>query len=307
MSIWHRSGVYIGFLLLAALVALALIHDQPNLSVREHGQTLHYTSGGTGSAIATAGFNLADVQYVSQLNALPLGMKGLVWLGERAGNTSAFRAKVDAFIGNPRLFGFYLCDEPEPTGRWSPIATPASNLKAEVDYIKSKIPTAKTFIVLMNLGSNASPSFMNPLDPTHGAYNPATTGIDLYGLGYYAYRTETAPDLTLNDRFVAAAMGSGIPLAQLVPIYQAFGGGNWTNSGGGKYVMPSPTQMQAMLDHWKVLCPNPAFDYAYKWGTQNGDMGLESAPTLQVVFKTFNAAAADESRTSHATLVASWH
>jgi serralysin len=70
--------------------------------------TLHYASGGSAAEIATAGFNLADVQYVSQVNALPDGMKGLVYLGEHDGVTSSFIDKVTPFIGNPDVFGFYL-------------------------------------------------------------------------------------------------------------------------------------------------------------------------------------------------------
>lgn len=248
--------------------------------------TLHYASGGSGQAIATAGFNLADVSYVSALNELPAGMKGLVYLGERTGVTDAFKAKVAPFIGNPRVFGFYICDEPDIR-----VTSPAL-LKAESDYIHANVPGAKTFMVLNNMGSNASPSFMNPLIPGQ-SYNPASTGIDYFGMGYYPIRSEmTVPDYTLINKLVAAAVASGIPLAQLVPIYQAFGGGNWTNSGGGKYVMPTATQMQIMLDRWKGLCPNPAFDYCYKWGTQNGDTALESSPTLQAVFKAFNAGVA---------------
>ena len=81
--------------------------------------TLHYTSGsgGLGTAIAADGFNLVDVQSVDQLNALPAGSKGLVWLDEYSGTTSSFIQKVTPFIGNPNLFGFFLVDEPDPTGK----------------------------------------------------------------------------------------------------------------------------------------------------------------------------------------------
>ena len=62
--------------------------------------TLHYASGGSASQVATAGFNLVDVSSVDELNALPAGTKGLVWLDEANGATSSFIQKVTPFIGN---------------------------------------------------------------------------------------------------------------------------------------------------------------------------------------------------------------
>ncbi|MER8640178.1 calcium-binding protein [Mesorhizobium sp. M1365] len=85
-------------------------------------------------------------------------------------------------------------------------------------------------------------------------------------------------------------MKSGIPISNIVPVYQAFGGGNWETSDGGRQVMPTAEQMQIMIDHWAKLVPSPAFDYTYKWGTQNGDTALESSPELQAVFREHNLA-----------------
>lgn len=113
--------------------------------------TLHYCSGGPGTAIATAGFNLADVSYASALNELPAGMLGLVYLGEKSGATDTFKAKVNQFKGSPKLFGFYLCDEPDIR-----VTSPAL-LKAESDYIHATIPGAKTFMVIDNQGSAKLP------------------------------------------------------------------------------------------------------------------------------------------------------
>ena len=49
-----------------------------------------------------------------------------------------------------------------------------------------------------------------------------------------------------------------------------------------------------MIDHWADLVPNPAFDYAYAWGSQNGDTALENLPgTAEQVFLAHN--------TSHGT------
>lgn len=245
--------------------------------------TLHYTSGsgGLGTNIATAGFNLADVQSVDQLNALPAGMEGLVWLNDVNGATSSFIQQVTPFIGNPKLFGFFLVDEPDPTGKWGTYAS-AANLMAESDWIHNNVPGAKTFITMMNMGSSANPDFSN-------TYNPANTHIDYYGLDPYPVRTGTATiDYNMIDRTVAAAVASGIPVSQIVPVYQTFGGGTWTTDTGGQYVMPTPSQEQIMMDHWAALDPSPAFDYAYAWGSQQGDTALGSDPTLQAFFLQHN-------------------
>ncbi|TGV32556.1 hypothetical protein EN785_35040, partial [Mesorhizobium sp. M8A.F.Ca.ET.142.01.1.1] len=124
---------------------------------------------------AAAGFDLADVQSIEQLNALPAGMKGLIWLNESSGVTPGFIARVKPFIGNPRLFGFRLCDEPDITGKYHSPAVSPEALKAEAEWIRVNVPDAVTFITLMDMGSFEAPTFMN-------TFTPANTGIDLFGL-----------------------------------------------------------------------------------------------------------------------------
>jgi len=232
-------------------------------------------------APARAGFNLADLSGVSTLNALPSGVKGLVWLGLCNGADSTFINAVKPFVGNPKLFGFYLMDEPDPTGQWNPLC-PAANLLAESDWIHANVPGAKTFIALMNFGSTKSPTYAN-------TYNPGNSHIDLYGLDPYPCRSELGGcDYNRITVAVAAAEAAGIPVASLVPVYQAFGGGNWADDGGGYYLLPTASQEQQILATWAALVPTPVFDYAYSWGTQNSDQALESSTDLQAVFAAHN-------------------
>jgi len=247
--------------------------------------TLHYAAGGGldsqgNFAPAEAGFNLADVQYVDQVNALPDGVQGLVWLDQYQGVTQDFIDQVTPFLNNPKVFGFYLVDEPDLTGEWGPQADPA-DLKAESDWIHAH-SDAKTFTVLMNTGSSDDPNYMN-------SYNQENTHIDYFGLDWYPVWTDR-PDVDLStiDKYVAAAEQAGIPLESIVPVYQAFGGGGWSTETGSQVAVPSAEQAQAMIDHWADLVPNPAFDYAYAWGSQNGDTALEDLPELQQVFLAHN-------------------
>jgi hypothetical protein len=275
--------------ILCVSALLILLIDQPKLSAEENGITLHYTSGGSAAAIAAAGFNLADVQYVEQLNALPPGMKGLIWLDEASGVTPRFIAKVKPFIGNPKLFGFRLCDEPDITGKYhSPAVSPAA-LKAEADWIRANVPGAVTFVTLMDMGSFEAPHFMN-------TFNPANTGIDFFGLDPYPVRGKVF-DLDFIDRTVEAAVAAGIPLNKIVPVFQAFGGGNWRTYTGGVrdvYKLPTPDQANQIFARWATYAPNPVFDFAYAWGSQNGDTKLGSsspeALSLRATFKAHNTA-----------------
>ncbi|MCW2275181.1 hypothetical protein GJ654_14250 [Rhodoblastus acidophilus] len=222
-------------------------------------------------APGSAGFNLADVGSADELNALPSGVKGLVYLGMTDGVTAAFKAAVDACKGNPNLYGFYMVDEPGAS------ATTAANLKAEVAYIKANIPGAITYMTEQNLSSETNPSFY---------YTPANTGIDLYGLDPYPVQTNVPNNLDYNiiPLAVAAAQKAGIPLASIVPVYQAFGGGGYDT-----YILPTPEQAQQILATWASVTPNPAFDFAYSWGTQNGDTALATDPSLLAVFAAHNA------------------
>lgn len=252
--------------------------------------TLHYTAGNNFNAQgayapAAAGFNLADVSSVDQLNALPAGVLGMVYLDQGDGVTQSFIDAVKPYIGNPKVYGFYLKDEPDPTGQYNTLVT-AENLKAESDYIHANVPGAKTFITMMNMGPSDDPTFAD-------TYNPANTHIDLFGIDPYPVRSGTSTvDYGMIDKAVAAAESAGIPTSQIVPVFQTFGGGNWVNDEGGRYVMPTAEQAQSMLAHWSALVPNPAFDYAYSWGSQNGDTALESSPELQSIFLQHNTASA---------------
>lgn len=229
------------------------------------------------------GFNLADVSTVKELEALPAGVKGLVWIGRCGGVDAPFLKSVRPYVGNPNLFGFYLMDDPDPTGRYFPRCA-ADSLKAESDWIHVNVPAAKTFIVLMNTGSVRTPSF-------DGSYNPISSCIDLFGFSPYPCRTGLEHcDFDMIDRYVAAAEASGIPREKMVPVYQAFGAGDWADDRGARYVLPTVEQEREILARWGALVPKAVFDYAYSWGSQRGDVALHSSFDLQTLFSSHNRA-----------------
>jgi hypothetical protein len=72
-------------------------------------------------------------------------------------------------------------------------------------------------------------------------------------------------------------------------VYQTFGGGGYYDDADGQWVLPTAAQERQILADWAAVIPHPAFDYAYSWGSQNGDMALDQSPALQDVFAGKNA------------------
>jgi hypothetical protein len=273
----------------AALVVAGCSSGPPPVHVTPWPATsLHYTPNGnfgqTGQYLPrTDGFNLADVKVYqkSYLAYLPAGVKALVYLQDCGGATGSFQNQVKPFIGSSQVWGFYLMDEPDPK------SCPAAHLKAESDWIHANDPGAKTFIVEQNLSASYHPRYA-------GDYTPGNSNIDYYGLDPYPCRNDTYP-VTLNGcnyRYITMAVTAaekvGIPQADIVPVYQAFGGGNYPDDGGGGYILPTAAQEQQLLADWAALVPHPKFDYTYSWGPQEGDNALSQSPALRAVFTSKN-------------------
>lgn len=263
-SRYHRPLVHA---LVASLSVLAA-----SSSMADPITAWHYAANGNFANGAydpgALGFNLADVESRSQLDALPRGVKALVYLGLTNGADASFQAIVNAYKGNPNLFGFYLADEPN--------AGLEANLKAEADWIHANVPGAKTFMVEQNVSSLANPVYV---------YTPANTNIDLFGIDGYPVRTDVPGglDYSIIPRDVSAAEAAGVPQQDIVPVYQAFGGGGYL-----PFIAPTSSQEQQILSIWGSLVPNPAFDYAYSWGAQAGDTAISNDPGLQAVFAAHN-------------------
>jgi hypothetical protein len=228
------------------------------------------------------GFNLADVGATWELAYLPAGVKALVWLGDCGGASASFQGQVQPYIGSSQVWGFYLMDEPDPS------SCPAADLKAESDWIHANDRGAKTFIIEENQSASYHPSYA-------GGYTLVNSDIDYFGLDPYPCRDDTHPVALDGCAYsyitlaVAAAEQAGIPQPDIVPVFQAFGGGTESDDGGGYWIVPTAAEEQQILATWAGLVPDPVFDYAYSWGTQFGDTALSDAPaSLQEVFAVHN-------------------
>ena len=224
---------------------------------------LHYTAGANtanGSYNAAGdpgsdGFNLADVSSVAEADAMPDGVKSLIYLGDTSGLTASFESTVNAAATDPNVYGFYVADEPADSA--------IANLASEDAYIALHAPGKMSFIVAENDTSPQSPTY---------AITPENTGADLIGLDPYPVRAQFTGgmDLGVIDAAVAEAERVGWSQSQIVPVYQAFGGG----AAYASWTLPTASQAQQSLAEWAKLTPTPAFDYTYAWGSQEGDSSL---------------------------------
>lgn len=216
----------------------------------------------------SVGFNLADVGSAAAADALPAGVRGLIYTG--LGFDAAFQATVLAAANDPKVYGFYVADD--ATG------SQAATIKAEDDFIHANAPGKVAFVDVQNDGSS-------PQSPVY-SITPQNTDADLVGFNAYPIRPQFpgGEDLNVIDAAFQEAQIVGWDASQIVPVYQAFGGGDYAS-----WTLPTADQERQILAEWGKLTPNPAFDYAYSWGQQSGDSALANSPDLQAVFAQHNA------------------
>jgi hypothetical protein len=244
---------------------------------------LHYAPNGNFGCSGQPGgwcpyaeaFNLGDVSSKSELDSLPSGVQGLVYVGTCKGANSTFKSTVNAFTTDAKLWGFYLTDEPYPS------SCPPANLKAESDYVHATIPAAKTFIIMVNLSASSTPRY------TPG-YTPANSGLDLVGLDPYPCRMKSGCHYAWIARAVSAAEAAGWPAAQLVPVYQAFGGGSYISDTGDHYRVPDTAQENTIINTWDSNLPCPVFEFAYSFGQQESDTAITNDAELQTLYQQHN-------------------
>ncbi len=260
--------------------------------------TLHFIAnvGDQITEVKALGFNLIDTGAdPGTVNALPTGVRALVWLGSldnhdcgNPGYTFAqFMAAVDRLVGNPKVFGYFLADEPHPKD----CPGTASDLRERADYIHSHDPTHRSFVVVLD-GSNQCGGTYGC---EYSALAPAKTHVDLIGLDPYPCNTgNTATGCSYGniDATVKRAEGNGIPAHDIVPVFQVFG---QSCANSAYYRLPKVNELRTMLSHWKALVPRPAFDYSYGWERQDSACpsladanGSAGNPDLQAVIAQHN-------------------
>lgn len=271
------------------------------------GSTLHYTANiGSDQATAAAlGFNLFDIGPTkASIDALPAGVKAVVWVGNLdnapvgsscpapALSVSQFQAAVDALKNDPKVFAYYLSDEPHPVV----CPSAASDIKIRADYIHANAPTQKSFIVVLD-GSNVC---SGNLGCEYAALAPSKTDVDYIGLDPYPCHyasdgvTVVPCDVSSITTKVQLAISKGIPVSAIVPTFQTFGQAGRSDGKQVYYRLPTTTELTDMINAWHNLVPNPVFDYAYSYGVQcsasscPASQAIANEPTLQTLIKAHN-------------------
>ncbi|WP_433337723.1 hypothetical protein [Spirillospora sp. CA-294931] len=232
---------------------------------------------------AALGFDLFDVgPDESAINALPAGAQALVWAGnstcgdfQLSGDT--FATAVRRLARNPRVYGWYLSDEPDPR-RCPGIA---GKIRERADLIHRHAPGQKAFGILT--------------DWPMKALRPSETHLDVIGLDPYPCRArKPGCDLNTINAMVGQATEAGFDKSKIVPVFQTFG--QSCTGAAENWRLPTAGQLKAILNRWDDVLPRPAFDVSYSWGNQpqwscptlaDAD-GTRGRPDLQAVMKAHN-------------------
>jgi hypothetical protein len=231
------------------------------------------------------GYDLVDVHPDSaSIAGVPDGMRALMWVGNFQCEDFAlpfdeFAEAVRRLKGHPKVYGWYLSDEPNP--RECPRI--ADEIKRRADLIDREAPGQVAFISLTDF----------PMAPV----TPKRVNADLVGLDPYPCKgsSSTRPrcDIGAIDRMVRMADKAGIPRDVVVPVFQTFGQG--CSRGDRQYWLPTEDQMRQILKRWDRLVPDPPMDIAYSWGHQSewacptlADASGGEHPDLQSIMRARN-------------------
>ena len=254
------------------------------------GPTLHYASNTHDDrpAAAKVGFNLFDLPPDKvAIDALGPGQQALVWLGN-LDNTNCtpgysyekFTAAVDKLAGDRKVFGYYISDEPHP----SVCPGAVEHIRERADYIRSKDPVQRSFIVVLDAGKECKGNF----GCEYATLRPEQTHVDLFGIDPFICSIAKGCDFGRIDRTVGLAEAKGIPRAAMVPVIQVFGQTCNTQQ-THYYKLPSVEELNQALGHWDAVLPHPQFDFAYTWASEGPACpALDKAPDLQSIVRARN-------------------
>jgi hypothetical protein len=266
-------GRLVGAVAVSAVIAGAAEHvvaAQPQSRPKKppHYRYIFHT-GSNQAGAASLGFNLLDVDAKALADALPSGTRGLYWLGDYLNaptcdwekSDATISAKVQAAKGDPKVWGYYFSNEPDPYG----CPTAIAQHRARAKLIRSLDPAKATYISLdMNWREQALRQI------------PLWVGVtDYVGLNpYICFVGRRTCDFAWLNRVIRAANGAHLVYFGHVQAFQA-----------EEWRWPSPTELRRMLDRWARSKQKGYSVFTWSWG---GSV-LSSQPRLVRVLKQFNS------------------
>jgi hypothetical protein len=231
-----------------------------------------YNSDSAPGTVLANGWNLIDVGSKSSADDLPAGAKGLVWEGDYDNSScswevsdASLRADVTHAVGDPKVFGYFFSDEPNP---YRCTSAPAQH-RARSNLIHSIDPSKPTVIVLDSNGfaGRATRDALEQLPLWRGA-------ADYVGLDPYPCYQGSTCDFTWIDKTIHAANAAGLNYWGVV---QAFNDSSWR--------WPTPGELTHMIRQWAASNETGYMTFAWTWaGT-----GLSSKPELLAILRQFNS------------------
>ncbi|TDC78383.1 hypothetical protein [Actinomadura sp. 7K507] len=231
------------------------------------------------------GYDLVDVRPdASQVAGVPPGMQALLWVGnfhceDFDLDLDAFKRAVHEFGRDPRVYGWYLSDEPN-AGDCPEIA---GEIRRRAEYVERNAPGQISYISLTDF----------PMEPLA----PERVGVDLFGLDPYpcegSAEARERCDIGAIDRMVNMADAAGVPRDRIAPVLQTFG--QSCSDGDKQYWLPTRAQFREILARWDRLAPRPPLEISYSWGRQDewacptlADAVGGDHPDLQSIMKARN-------------------
>ena len=233
-----------------------------------------YNSDSASRAVVANGWNLVDVGSRSSADELPAGAKGLVWVGDYDNgrcawelSDSSLKAEVTAAVRDPKVFGWFFSDEPNP---YACPKAPAQH-RARSNLIHSIDSASRTVIVLDSNG------FKGRATPDALAQLPLWKGTaDYIGLDPYPCYQRSSCDFSWIDKTIAAANAAGLNYWGVV---QAFDDSSWR--------WPTVAELSHMLGQWAASRETGYMTFAWTWEGNS----LSSRPELLDVLRRFNGGA----------------
>ena len=235
-----------------------------------------YLSASDPAANKALGATMIDVGSKSSADALPAGLQGMVWVGDYDNTTcswetsdAALSSTVTAALGDPKVYGFFTSDEPNPLA----CPTAPAQHKARSDLIHGLDPTTKTFIVLDSNGfsGNLTQDAIDQIPLWLGS-------ADLIGLDPYPCLVGKACDYSFLSNMIAKADAAGIAY---VGVLQAFDG----TGAGEQFRLPTTSELQAMVNLWAASHELGSGYFAWAWPP--GNWALNAHPGLESVIQSF--------------------
>jgi hypothetical protein len=228
-----------------------------------------YNSGPNQAGAAANGWNLLDVGSRSAADALPVGTRGLVWVGDYDNGSCSWEmsdadltTEVNNAIGDTKVAGYFFSDEPDPN-----CPNAVADHKARSALIHSLDP-AKFTVMVADMNSDQASLDQIPL------WKGAATYV---GLDPYPCRRNEPCNYSWIRQVIAAADAAGL---SYWGVAQAFDDDNWR--------WPTPAEEGRMLTLWALSKQRGYMTFAWTW---NGN-DLTSRPRLLRVLRLYNRGAA---------------